>query len=47
MLFIYLYHDDLYSNLWKSDLYFSPRRTGKLVVPGDDYNIQERMSILS
>ena len=24
MLFIYLYHDDLYSDLWKSDLYFRP-----------------------
>ena len=24
MLFIYLYHDDLYSDLWKSDLYFTP-----------------------
>ena len=23
MLFIYLYHGDLYSDLWKSDLYFS------------------------
>ena len=22
MLFIYLYHGDLYSKLWKSDLYF-------------------------
>ena len=22
MLFIYLYHGDLYSDLWKSDLYF-------------------------
>ena len=24
MLFIYLYHGDLYSDLWKSDLFFSP-----------------------
>ena len=24
MLFIYLYHGDLYSDLWKSDLYFRP-----------------------
>ena len=24
MLFIYLYHGDLYSELWISDLYFSP-----------------------
>ena len=24
MLFIYLYHDDLYSDLWNSDLYFRP-----------------------
>ena len=24
MLFIYLYHGDLYTNLWKSDLYFRP-----------------------
>ena len=24
MLFIYLYHDDLYSDLWKSELYFTP-----------------------
>ena len=23
MLFIYLYHGDLYSDLWKRDLYFS------------------------
>ena len=24
MLFIYLYHGDLYSDLWTSDLYFRP-----------------------
>ena len=24
MLFIYLCHDDQYSDLWKSDLYFRP-----------------------
>ena len=24
MLFIYLYHGDLYSDLWKSDLNFRP-----------------------
>ena len=24
MLFICLYHGDLYSDLWKSDLYFRP-----------------------
>ena len=24
MQFLYLYHGDLYSDLWKSDLYFSP-----------------------
>ena len=24
MQFVYLYHGDLYSDLWKSDLYFSP-----------------------
>ena len=24
MLFIYLYHGDLYSDMWKSDLYFRP-----------------------
>ena len=24
MLFSYLYHGDLYSDLWKSDLYFGP-----------------------
>ena len=24
MLFIYLYHGDLYPDLWKSDLYFRP-----------------------
>ena len=24
MLFIYLYHGDLYSDLWKSDLQFRP-----------------------
>ena len=24
MLFIYLYHVDLYSDLWKSDPYFRP-----------------------
>ena len=24
MLLIYLCHDDLYSDLWKSDLYFRP-----------------------
>ena len=27
MLFIYLYRGDLYSDLWKSDLYFSPAGT--------------------
>ena len=24
MLFVYLYHGDLYSDLWKNDLYSSP-----------------------
>ena len=24
MLFVYLYRGDLYSDLWKSDLYFRP-----------------------
>ena len=27
MLFIYLYHGDLYSDLWKSDLHFRPAVT--------------------
>ena len=27
MLFIYLYHDDLYFDLQKSDLYFRPAKT--------------------
>lgn len=26
MLFIYLYHSDLYSDLWNCDLYFSPAK---------------------
>ena len=31
MLFIYLYHGDLYSDLWKSDLYFRPTESRCLV----------------
>ena len=27
MVLIYLYHGDLYSHLWKSDLYFRPPAT--------------------
>ena len=30
MLFIYLYHDVLYTDLWKSDLYFRPALRGQL-----------------
>ena len=30
MLFIYLYRGDLYSDLWKSDLYFRP--AGKVLL---------------
>ena len=31
MLFIYLYHGDLYSDLWKSDLYFRHTKSRCLV----------------
>ena len=32
MLFIYLYHGDLYSDLWKSDLYFRPAGFSQLLL---------------
>lgn len=31
MLFIYLYHSDLYSDLWNCDLYFSPAAVGQRI----------------
>ena len=34
MLFIYLYHGGLYSDLWKSDLYF--RKTVMTAINGKD-----------